>query len=236
MSRQIIIPDSVTETELAMFYLLCQKAYEAQQQTAEINVSEFTGNYRADTDEWTRWTMAIMSRLMSIRGYESSAETGRSYFQIVEKYSYISDSRMIRYRLTEDGYLYAVRMCVTFRLSDLNRLLHLHGKYSRRLAQLLLDHKLTGYCQIALPEFYDLLEIPYTYPTKELTRRILRPNIRQIEDAGLIEHIDYKYQNRGFGRANLLIFTWQGADQAEKTEKKDGNYRPLMNSDFEQNW
>lgn len=237
MIRQLIIPEQTDETDLTMFYLLCQKAYNSQTKTTEIRVGEFTKGVNGTTDDWTRWTMSIMNRVMSIRGYETLTEDDRSYFQIIEKYTY-SKKRDLYATFTDDGYMYAVRMCATFKIDDLKKLIQLKGKYTQRLAQLLLNHKLSGYCQISISDFYDCLEIPATYPTKELKRCIIKPSIQQIESVDLLEYIDVTYQTSFSLKANNIVFSWKCADLETKNTSMENTqkYKPLLNKNFEQNW
>ena len=130
MIRQLIIPEQTDETDLTMFYLLCQKAYNSQTKTTEIRVGEFTNGVNGTTDDWTRWTMSIMNRVMSIRGYETLAEDDRSYFQIIEKYTY-SKKRDLYATFTDDGYMYALRMCATFKIEDLKSTLQRSGMLAK---------------------------------------------------------------------------------------------------------
>ena len=233
MNLQLILK-GLTQNELVLFYLLCVTSYKNDSRDASIVLSDFTIEMVGDKNQWMNLAMEMMNHLLGIRGYEELGNSGRQYFCFFEKYRYVPAEKKIYYTISEYGFQYLPIFCRSVKKEDLLKIANLKGKYVSRLAQLLLPYKIAGFHEIPMNELFDLLEIPDTYETRDLSRKVIQPALDQINKVGLLQNLRFRYYRPFRAPAESLILEWDTKETAIsiKKQEKSTSTSKLMDENF----
>lgn len=234
---QLTLSKTLTESEISLFYLICTNSFKTQSLVGIIDMKEFAKEVPGSLSDWMIWTMSMMNDLLNIKGYRELGSGGRQYYLFFEDYQYIEKDRIIRYRLSKEGFNDVVTLYRSYTIKELVAISKLKGKYTKRLCQVLFDYKASGFHEIPLGQFWDLLEISPGYSIKEMSRTVVKPAIKEITKAGLLENLRYRYF-KPFQKSESIIFEWTPKDmkpQSNKAKSRDENVKmvSLMNENFE---
>lgn len=234
---QLTLSKTLTESEISLFYLICTNSFKTQSLVGTIDMKDFAKEVTGSLPDWMIWTMSMMNDLLNIKGYRELGSGGRQYYLFFEDYRYIEKDRLIQYRLSKEGFNDVVTVYRSYTIQDLLAISKLKGKYTKRLCQVLFDYKASGFHEIPLGQFWDLLEISPGYSIKEMSRTVAKPAINEIIKAGLLEDLRYRYY-KPFQKSESIIFEWTPKDikiQSNKVNSVNKNAKmvPLMNENFE---
>jgi plasmid replication initiation protein len=234
---QLTLNKNLTESEIALFYLICTNSFKTQSPVGTIDMKQYAKEVTGPLSDWMIWTMSMMNDLLDIKGYRELGASGRQYYLFFEDYRYIEKERLIKYRLSKEGFNDLAIICRSYTIKDLVVISKLKGKYTKRLCQSLFDYKASGFHEIPLGQFWDLLEISPGYSIKEMSRTVVKPAIKEIAKAGLLEDLRYRYY-KPFQKTESIIFEWTPKEikvQSNRIHKSDKNVErvTLMNENFE---
>lgn len=207
-----LIYDRISDDGLTMFYLLICQAHKDHLMETDLYLEKLL------SDENIPATRIIktMQEVMTIKGvtvtdefdeYEVSTRAS-VYYNTIDSFSYSAEEKKIHFRLTIKTYMNLTNFYRDFNLKSLANNATLKGKYAKRLYQLLNAHRYSGYYSITLDKLFEELRIPEGYPTKEISRVILKPAIKQIQNVEEFKELRFRYY--GLSRkAEEVIFEWK---------------------------
>ena len=230
-----LIWKSLTNDELTLFFLICAKSREIERSSVSLKITDYTIALNGTNYQWTKMVMDMMNDIMTIKGYEDLGSGGRQYYNFFKKYRYIESSKEIYVQLTEEGYDKVDSVRRYLDIDILKQLNSLKGKYTYRIAQLLLPYRVAGFHEIPINELNDLLEIPDSYVLKEISRIVFKPSIKEINESGLLRNLKYRYY-MPFGHTESVIFEWNSSlkqiKKENNDEKKNKETKALMDDEF----
>ncbi len=230
-----LIWKSLTNDELTLFYLICAKSKEKQSPKIDIKMTDYTIELHGTTYQWTKMVMDMMNNIMTIKCYEDLGGGGRQYSNFFNKYRYIKLTKEVYVELSESGFEKINRILNDMDINKLKKLNSMKGKYSYRIAQLLLPYNVAGYHEIDVKELKDLLELPDSYVLKEISRIVFKPSIKEINDSGLLSDLKYRYFMQ-YGHTQSVIFEWgnftENKKVMENNKKEQNKMNPLMDENF----
>lgn len=231
MSYQLIY-NHLTKDEITLFYLLCHESYKTGSAEARLKITDFTVELHGTNQQWTKMVMDMMNHILTVKGYEDINGI-RQYYCFFQRYRYVIDTKEILFRISDDAYEVVPNICRDMTLDEMVSIANMKGKYTGRICQLLMPYKKGGYKQIDIEDMYDLLEIPKTYPIKELSRIIIKPSINQISKLEAFKGLQYRYY-RFFQKTEAVIFEWdtKAAKLVQFLNNNDSATHPLMDENF----
>lgn len=227
----------ITEDEARFLYLLIGKCVDAGSKEVSLTVSDYTGDVNATKDQWTKSCMDTMNDLLNVKGYEELGGGGRQYFSFFEKYRYVPETKELVYTLSDNAYYHAEDFRRDYSAEDFAKLSKLTAKYPSRIYQLLAPYKKSGFHSIELDEFYNDIEMPSVYSAKDLSKKILKPSIKQIIEIGLMENLTYRYKRSYRSESKEIIFDWRSDEEKAVLERQllskvTGKTSKLMDENF----
>lgn len=229
-----LIWKSLTNDELTLFYLICAKAKESASPKINIKMTDYTIELQGTIYQWTKMVMDMMNNIMTIKCYEDLGGGGRQYSNFFNKYRYIKQTKEIYVGLSDLGFDKVNNILNYLDIDKLKKLNSLKGKYSYRIAQLLLPYNIAGYHEIDIKELKDLLELPDSYVLKEISRIVFKPSIKEINNSELLENLRYRYF-MPYGHTESVIFEWEHSDNDVKFKNNNKGQigtKPLMDDEF----
>lgn len=110
-------------------------------------------------------------------------------------------------------------------------LLHIQGKYNKRLYALLMQWSYTGSYEVSMKDFKELLEIPKSYRASDIDKRILIPAKKELLKVGLkITRIIKKKEGRSITGIKISFKSIEPFEKEEDTIKNKALKGPKMES------
>ncbi len=123
-------------------------------------------------------------------GYEISAEKETLVVQVNKKFTYLFN-----------------HLNAEFTQFELREFISLKGRYTKQLYRQLKQWRQVGTYSALWDEFKEVMDIPSTYPTKEITRVILNPAVNRINKLPGFADLRYEYSTRK-KKVVRIVFHW----------------------------
>lgn len=205
-----LIYKNLTDDETTLFYLLCAKAFETKKANNDIGLKELIRNgINIQETRFKNRIIKMMNHILEIKGFEERGSEGVFYYTFFSSYRYLDGN--LTYLISPDAFRNNDSIYMDLSIERLTAINRLNGKYTQRIAILLNQYRLGGYYSISLSELYAAIELPETYPPKELSRAILKPAVRKINEAKLFDALNCRFSYRN-GKAGDAVFHWNVTD------------------------
>ena len=90
---------------------------------------------------------------------------------------------------------------------ELEEFVNLSGKYTKLLYRQLKQWRTQGHYSVLMKEFRELMDVPESYTTRDITKRIIVPSVDKLLKLKEFHFLRYKYSYKG-KKAIRIIFTW----------------------------
>ncbi|SKA01136.1 Protein involved in initiation of plasmid replication [Cetobacterium ceti] len=107
----------------------------------------------------------------------------------------------------------------TYTILDLKALVNFKSKYSKNLYRLLKQWETIGTKEFSIDEFRTVLDVPKSYPMKEVDKIVLTPILKELTEFFPKLNIEKIKNGRG-AKVTKIIFTWQRIERKKKSFKK----------------
>lgn len=212
--NSIILP-GFTEAELKLFFAICSRLKDRGTEEVKFNFSylkDITNEKRHYTQaEYAEIIKSMYHKLIGLRfvyekedaegeinlfqGYEHSLTDHSFAISVTPKFSYLFNS-----------------LENSFTIWSLEEFVNLPGIYPKQLYRLLKQWRTVGHASYLWKDFKQLLDVPVSYKTKDITRRVIVPSIEKLRTIPEFEDLkfDYSIENRKVVR---VIFSWSPEPQ-----------------------
>ena len=201
----------ITDNLLKLFLTLVSKVRDQGSSQVEITFEEMrklTGEKRHFSDSEYKAVVADLYHvLLDLKlSYDSGPFFGE--FNIFTGYEGRLDEGKIVVQATAPAQHLFNGLEANFTRFELEEFISLPGIYPKNLYRLLKGFRHMGHYSVLLKDFRNFLDIPDSYKTKEITRRIIDPSVDVLKkNVPEFSDLRYEYSFRG-RKAVRVMFTW----------------------------
>ena len=188
-----------TEREMNLFFAIVAKVKGKDDQEVEFTFEQLkrmtNSKKNLTTDQFAEEVNSMNMKLMRLNysfhigntigafvlfpGYEISKTNQTLMVQGNKKFTYLFN-----------------HLNAEFTQFELREFIGLKGKYTKQLYRLLKQWRQVGTYSVLWNEFRKTMDIPETYETRDITKRILNPSINQINKLPGFADLSYEYSTR----------------------------------------
>jgi len=104
------------------------------------------------------------------------------------------DKQLLTVSVNEEFKFILNELIKNFTRFDLAEFVELNSKYSKSLYRLLKQYRTVGRYEITLENFRDKMDIPKSYSTKDVTRKVLSVTLNELKTHGFFENLECTVQ------------------------------------------
>ena len=112
---------------------------------------------------------------------------------------------------------------------ELEEFVDLSGKYTKLLYRQLKQWRSVGHYSVLLKEFRELMDVPDSYPTRDITKRIIVPSINKLLKLRDFHSLTFKYSYKG-KKVVRVIFDWIPESIPKKSESDTSTKLPVIDT------
>ncbi|MEB5794060.1 replication initiation protein [Staphylococcus hominis] len=173
-----------TSTEINLFFAMCNKLKEKDTDTLKLTFEELKtlSNYSSETRNINRFTKEldeVYKKMLELTiRYEDDEVIERfvlfNQYKIHKKEQYleISTSPNLKHILNS--------ITNNFTKFELQEMTHLKSTYAKNMFRILKQFKHSGYVKLGIDDFKTRLDIPNSYQMNDITKRVLKPIIKEL--------------------------------------------------------
>lgn len=173
-----------TSTEINLFFAMCNKLKEKDTDTLKLTFEELKNlsNYSSETRNINRFIKEldeVYKKMLELTiRYEDDDVIERfvlfNQYKIHKKEQYleISTSPNLKHILNS--------ITNNFTKFELQEMTHLKSTYAKNMFRILKQFKHSGYVKIGIDDFKTRLDIPNSYQMNDITKRVLKPIIKEL--------------------------------------------------------
>ena len=217
-----IILKGFTETELKLFFAICSKLKD--QGTSEVRFSfeylrDLTHDRRHTSHkEYAEVIRSMYHKLIGLRFVYSNdrVEGEMNLFQGYEKN--LTDNSFTISVTPKFQYLFN-ELSSNFTIWNLEEFVDLPGIYTKQLYRLLKQWRSVGHVTYKWNDFRVLLDIPESYKTVDITRRVIKSSLDRLHELPEFADLTYKYSFMG-KKIQKVSFSWTPEKKEQVTRKQ----------------
>jgi len=170
--------------EMDLFFSICTQMRNKDSNIVEFSFKELQNmiGYKAkNSKRFAGYIQTMYAKLLNITFNTYSSESFlRQGFVLFTDYI-IDEKNQFAEISINSKYVYLLNdITKEFTKFELEEFTNLKSIYSKTAFRLLKQYRLTGYFKISIEKFRYLLDIPDSYPMKEISRRILEPIFNEL--------------------------------------------------------
>lgn len=219
--NSIVLP-GFNEAELKLFFAICSRLKDHGTEEVKFNFSylkEITKEKKHYTQkEYAQLIKDMYHKLVGLRFvYESEEVEGEmNLFQGYERN--LTDNSFTISVTPKFQYLFN-ELEGSFTIWSLEEFVDLQGIYTKQLYRLLKQWRTVGHASYKWKDFKQLLDVPETYATKDITRRVIAPAVKKLRDLYEFRNLSYEYSTSN-RKVIRIIFKWSPEPQKYVPPKK----------------
>ena len=200
-----------TSTEIDIFFVLCNKLKEVD--TNRINIpfselKELSNYYTRSQDRFLKELEQIYDKMLNLT-YTYRSGKNFEKFVLFTDYKVNSTDEYISISINSNLKHILNKITSDFTKFELWEMTHLKSTYAKNMMRLLKQYKHTGYLKLKLSDFKDRLDIPKSYKMNDITKRVLKPIIKEL--VPLFPNLEINKIKAKKGRSiEYLEFTFDG--------------------------
>ena len=171
-----------TSTEIDIFFVLCNKLKE--EDTNRINIpfselKELSNYYTRSQDRFLKELEQIYDKMLNLT-YTYRSGKNFEKFVLFTDYKVNSTDEYLSISINSNLKHILNQITNDFTKFELWEMTHLKSTYSKNMMRLLKQYKHTGYLKLKLSDFKERLDIPKSYKMNDITKRVLKPIIKEL--------------------------------------------------------
>ncbi|MBF2224132.1 RepB family plasmid replication initiator protein [Staphylococcus epidermidis] len=200
-----------TSTEIDIFFVLCNKLKEVD--TNRINIpfselKELSNYYTRSQDRFLKELEQIYDKMLNLT-YTYRSGKNFEKFVLFTDYKVNSTDEYLSISINSNLKHILNKITSDFTKFELWEMTHLKSTYAKNMMRLLKQYKHTGYLKLKLSDFKDRLDIPKSYKMNDITKRVLKPIIKEL--VPLFPNLEINKIKAKKGRSiEYLEFTFDG--------------------------
>lgn len=230
-----------TSTEIDIFFVLCNKLKEVD--TNRINIpfselKELSNYYTRSQDRFLKELEQIYDKMLNLT-YTYRSGKNFEKFVLFTDYKVNSTDEYLSISINSNLKHILNKITSDFTKFELWEMTHLKSTYAKNMMRLLKQYKHTGYLKLKLSDFKDRLDIPKSYKMNDITKRVLKPIIKEL--VPLFPNLEINKIKAKKGRSiEYLEFTFDGEKRIHSKKQpyvsKQKRKSPVVNREKTPKW
>lgn len=230
-----------TSTEIDIFFVLCNKLKEVD--TNRINIpfselKELSNYYTRSQDRFLKELEQIYDKMLNLT-YTYRSGKNFEKFVLFTDYKVNSTDEYLSISINSNLKHILNKITSDFTKFELWEMTHLKSTYAKNMMRLLKQYKHTGYLKLKLSDFKDRLDIPKSYKMNDITKRVLKPIIKEL--VPLFPNLEINKIKAKKGRSiEYLEFTFDGEKRIHSKKqpyaRKKKRKSPMVNREKTPKW
>ena len=201
----------ITDNLLKLFFTIVAKVRDNGTEQVSITFNEMR-NLTADKAHYTdsEYKALIMNLYHVLLGLKIKYDDGARFgeYNLFVGYDSSLDDKKITVSTTPIAQSLFNSIEYNFTRFELKEFVNLPGVYSKQLYRLLKQYRHLGYCSMLIKDVRKYMDIPESYKTKDMTRRVFNPAVNTLIN-NVPEFVSLRYEYSFSGRkAVRVIFKW----------------------------
>ncbi|QDW97529.1 RepB family plasmid replication initiator protein (plasmid) [Staphylococcus warneri] len=230
-----------TSTEIDIFFVLCNKLKE--ENTNRINIpfselKELSNYYTRSQDRFLKELEQIYDKMLNLT-YTYRSGKNFEKFVLFTDYKVNSTDEYLSISINSNLKHILNQITNDFTKFELWEMTHLKSTYAKNMMRLLKQYKHTGYLKLKLSDFKERLDIPKSYKMNDITKRVLKPIIKEL--VPLFPNLEINKIKAKKGRSiEYLEFTFDSEkrihSKKQPYERKQKRKSPVVNREKTPKW
>lgn len=206
-----VVFQNFTENELSLLMAICSKLRGKGTDTITLSFEQI----KTLTNEKQHYTAqgyaemidAMYRKLINLAYYYNDGKDVAGAFHLFQGYERSISDKEVRIAVTPQFLHLFNSLEREFTRFELEEFVNLSGKYTKLLYRQLKQWRTQGHYSVLMKEFRELMDVPESYTTRDITKRIIVPAVNKLLKLKEFHFLRYKYSYKG-KKAIRVIFTW----------------------------
>lgn len=212
-----------TDAEIKLFFAICSKL--KYKGTDEITftfdqLKELTNEKQHyTTAQYAELIQSMYSKLIHLTYTYSDGENDIvGEFNLFEGYERSLNEKTITISVTKKFSFLFNELIAQFTRFELEEFVNLRGIYPKLLYRQLKQWRMVGHWSVPFDEFRRLMNVPDSYATKDITRRIIEPSVKKLSELKSFDDLKWEYSKAKGKTVVRVIFDWKSQPQIDREE------------------
>ena len=206
-----VVFQNFTENELSLLMAICSKLKGKGTDTITLTFDQI----KVLTNEKQHYTVqgyaemidAMYRKLINLAYYYNDGKDVAGAFHLFQGYERSISDKEVQIAVTPQFLHLFNSLEREFTRFELEEFVNLSGKYTKLLYRQLKQWRTQGHYSVLMKEFRELMDVPESYTTRDITKRIIVPSVDKLLKLKEFHFLRYKYSYKG-KKAIRIIFTW----------------------------
>ena len=199
-----------TTTDFNFLMMLCSKLRDKDTSKIIISFAELrqkTGYTQRPVKQFVSDLERMNDKLMKVT-CKLRTKTEIIMFVLFPTFRIDLDKQILTVAVNEEFKFILNELIKNFTRFDLDEFIKLDSKYSKNLYRLLKQYKSTGYYEVTLEDFRNKMEVPESYTTRDITRKVVSMALKELQNYFENLECTVKYARKKGTPVTGYIFTF----------------------------
>ena len=206
-----VVFQNFTENELSLLMAICSKLKGKGTDTITLSfdqIKELTNEKQHYTAlGYAEMIDAMYRKLINLAYYYNDGKDVAGAFHLFQGYERSISDKEVQIAVTPQFLHLFNSLEREFTRFELEEFVNLSGKYTKLLYRQLKQWRTQGHYSVLMKEFRELMDVPESYTTRDITKRIIVPSVNKLLKLKEFHFLQYKYSYKG-KKVVRVIFTW----------------------------
>ena len=206
-----VVFQNFTENELSLLMAICSKLRGKGTEPITLTfdqIKELTNekqHYSAKA--YAEMIDNMYRKLIKLSYFYNDGKDVAGAFNLFQGYERSINEREVQIAVTPQFLHLFNSLEREFTRFELEEFVNIRGKYPKLLYRQLKQWRTVGHYSVLLKEFRELMDVPESYTTRDITKRIVVPSVNKLIKLREFHMLRYKYSYKG-KTAIRIIFDW----------------------------
>ena len=216
-----VVFQNFTENELSLLMAICSKLRGKGTDTITLTFDQI----KTLTNEKQHYTTAgyaemidaMYRKLINLAYFYDDGKDVAGAFHLFQGYERSITDKEVQIAVTPQFLSLFNSLEREFTRFELEEFVNLSGKYTKLLYRQLKQWRTQGHYSVLMKEFRELMDVPDSYATRDITKRIVVPSVNKLIKLREFHTLRYKYSYKG-KTAIRIVFDWYPEKVPTKAE------------------
>lgn len=206
-----VVLKGFSDTELSLLFVIFSKLKDKGASKVTISFDQFKElthekkHYTAS--EYAEIIDGIYHKLVHMSYRYNDGKDRAGEFNLFQGYERSIANREISISVTPMFLHYFNSLTREFTRFELQEIMRVRGKSPKLLYRQLKQWRMVGQYSVTMNELRELLDVPDSYETKDVTKKIIVPSVNKLHEIPAFSTLTYNYSKRGKTIVRV-VFTW----------------------------
>ena len=206
-----VVFQNFTENELSLLMAICSKLRGKGTEPITLTfdqIKELTNekqHYSAKA--YAEMIDNMYRKLIKLSYFYNDGKDVAGAFNLFQGYERSINEREVQIAVTPQFLHLFNSLEREFTRFELEEFVNIRGKYPKLLYRQLKQWRTVGHYSVLLKEFRELMDVPESYTTRDITKRIVVPSVNKLIKLREFHMLRYKYSYKG-KTAIRIVFDW----------------------------